>query len=128
MTNPTLWDFLQLLPASFEAQVFYGMMLAGTLGMGMNWFVKWLRGELPCFVTYMFKSSVKRTILAVLTLAGTVMTAISTDIFVADQVFVGWLNVLWSGATTGFAVDATLNKGTREEWTPEERERRVRTQ
>lgn len=125
MKTPSLWDFLAQLPFSFEAQLFYGMMLAGSLGMGVNWMVKWLRNELPCFVTYMFKNNVKRSLLAILTLAGTILTAISTDIFVADDKFVGWLNVLWTGATTGFAVDATLNKGTREEWSPEERAKRV---
>ncbi|TXH19807.1 MAG: hypothetical protein E6R03_00070 [Hyphomicrobiaceae bacterium] len=120
----TLWEFLLKLPASFEAQLFYGMMIAGTLGMGMNWLVKWLRNELPCFVTYMFKSEAKRSVLSILTLAGTVLAAIATNVFVIDDRFVGWLNVLWTGATTGFAVDATMNKGSREAWTEEEREKR----
>lgn len=123
MTEPSLWDFLERLPLSFQAQLFYGMFMAGSLGMGMNWLVKWLRDEVPCFMTYMFRTNVKQSILAVLMLASTLLTAISTEVFFADGKFVGWFNVLWTGAATGFAVDATINKGERQKWTPEARER-----
>lgn len=144
MKTESLWEFLAALPFSFDAQVFYAMMLAGTAGMLANWVVRWAKGELPCLATYLFKINPRRSLLAFITYIGTALTAVMSGVFMSDasamgevagcvvedgtKHFVGWLNVLWSGAGTGFAIDATMNKGERQEWTAEERAKRVRSE
>ena len=140
----TLWQYLTHLGGSFEAQVFYALMLSGVVGMCANWLVRWTKNEVGCFVDYMFINNFKRTPLSILMFTGTALTAVMSGVFnggtlafvTADpcangitppntEVFVGWLNVLWIGATTGFGIDATVNKGVREVWTEGERKRRV---
>jgi uncharacterized membrane protein len=119
----SLWDYLAALPASFEAQLFYALLLAGTLGMMANYVVKWLRDELQgSLFTYLFRTHVKGTLLSLTGSISLAITSIGTGIFTTDAgIFVGWSTVLWFGVTNGFAVDSIANKGQRPVWNDEQR-------
>lgn len=123
--NPAdLWHFLMNLPVTMEAQLFYALMLAGTLGMLASYVMKWAKGEIgACLGEYLFKQNLRSTVLSVATYTGTAMAAIYAGaFFVGDQsVFVGWGMVMWLGALNGFGIDAIVNKGQRAVWTPEQR-------
>lgn len=109
----SLWKFLAALPASMEAQIFYGLMLSGTIGMAAHYFTRWAKGEIGgSLITYLFDSYARRTALAASILIGMSVTAISSNVFVTESgTFVGWLNVIWFGLSNGFASDSIANKG-----------------
>lgn len=137
---PSLWDFLLSIPSLPESKIMLGLLISGTLGLIANWAVRFARGEVGSLGNYLFKTNVRRTLLSVLTLFGTLLSSVVSGVFFtdasaalgemaqcaqsvphADKAFVGWINVLWVGATTGFGIDAIINKGEREVWTPEQR-------
>jgi hypothetical protein len=118
----TLWHFLQQLPASFEAQILLGLVLAGFLGAIVSWLVKWSSGDAHSLMDYCFRNSFKRTVASVLTFLGIIVGAIASDMFKTDSgEFVGWMNVLVNGFTVGFGSDASINKGKRVVWTEDKR-------
>ena len=114
-----LWQFLLALPGSFEAQLLYGLMLSGIVGMVANYTVNWAKGDIAgSLVAYLFLENFRRTLLSIVTFAGLAITSIAAGIFMTGAgAFVGWANVLWFGAANGFGVDAIANKGRRAEWT-----------
>lgn len=109
----SLWQFLSSLPSSMEAQILYGLMLAGIVGMSAHYFMKWLQGDITGdLFRYLFLDYPKRTALAYAGVVGAALAAISSNVFSNDQgQFVGWLNVLWIGLTNGYAADSIANKG-----------------
>lgn len=119
---PSLFDWLRALPGSFEAQLFVGLMLAGTLGMVAHYLLKWARGEIKeHLLCYLWRNK-RSTALSFFTYVGVAIGAISSGAFVTDYgVFVGWKMVFWMGITNGFTIDAIANKTARSEWTPKER-------
>ena len=121
----SFWDYLATLPGSFEAQLLYALIMAGTFGMTGNWLSKWAKNEIEGSLwCYLFHASVRRTLLSFLSFIGASAAAIGAGIFVTGEGhFVGWSNVLWFGFTNGFAVDAIVNKGNRFPWSPEAREK-----
>ena len=124
----SLWHFLSGLPASQEAQIFYALMLAGTLGMFASYGVKWAKGEISGdLFQYLFKSSMRATALSLFTYTGTALGAIYAGAFYVTDggIFVGWGMVLWLGAINGFSIDAIVNKGERPVWTAEQRSTRA---
>jgi hypothetical protein len=137
---PSLWEFLASLPHIPEVHILAGLMLSGALGLVANWLVKWSKGEVGSLRAYLFRSNVRRSLLSVFMMVGTFLTAVMSGVFfteavaaagscvpdspdavVAGKTFVGWVNVLWVGATTGFGIDATINKGEREVWSADKR-------
>lgn len=123
-TPDSLWHFLAALPSSFEAQLLYGLLLAGALGMIANYTVKWAKDEITGSLwAYLFCQNFKGTMLSFFSYTGLAITSIAANIFITDAgSFVGWSTVMWFGVTNGFAVDAIANKGTRPVWTPKQRE------
>ena len=120
----SLWVFLSNLPSTQEAQLFYALMLSGSLGMFASYGVKWAKGEIgTCLWEYLFHQNMRNTVLSFLTYTGTAMAAIYAGAFHvgADGIFVGWGMVLWLGALNGFSIDSIVNKGARAVWTPEKR-------
>ena len=112
-TQETLWHFLAALPASMEAQVFYGLLLTGAVGMIAHYMMRWLTDEIQgSLAKYLFIDYPKRTALAYAGIIGVALTSIASGVFVNDQgAFVGWLNVCWFGLTNGYAADSVANKG-----------------
>lgn len=123
----SLWDFLSVLPASFEAQILYGLLLAGLIGMIGNYTLKWARSEIEGnLLSYLFTCHPRSTLLSFSGFIGVAVASITADIFTSGQGgFVGWGNVLWFGLTNGFAVDAIANKGKRAEWSDSKREEKT---
>lgn len=109
----TLWDFLAKLPTSMEAQILYGLLLSGGVGMMAHYAVRWARGEIVgSLANYLFTDYLKSTILAVMLLTSMATAAIISNVFVTETgAFVGWVNVLWFGITNGYASDSMANKG-----------------
>lgn len=125
----SLWHFLIGLPSTMEAQIFYGLMLAGSLGMIANYIVRWARKEIGgSLFTYLIKQNPRGTVLSLCTYTGVAIGAITTGAFIIgpSATFVGWGWVLWLGATNGFMIDNIANKGQRAIWTPEERSEKAR--
>lgn len=122
----SLWSFLQQLPSSTEAQLFYALMIAGTLGMVAHYVVKWAKKEIEGnLLCYLFWQNPRGTVLSFCAYTGVTLMAIYADPFHvgAARTFVGWGMVLWLGAFNGFAIDAIANKGQRPIWTPTQREK-----
>jgi len=111
----SLWQFLSQLPGSMEAQILYGLLLAGVVGMMAHYLMRWLNGEISgSLVRYLFTDYPRRTLLAFAGIIGVALTAITSGVFETDSgEFVGWLNVLWVGLTNGYAADSVANKGAR---------------
>jgi hypothetical protein len=111
--NETLWQFLTALPASMEAQIFYGLMLAGLLGMVAHYFKSWVYKQIEgSLARYLFIDHPRRTLAALLVLVSAALGALASNVFMGDDgQFVGWLNVMWNGALAGFGADAVANKG-----------------
>ena len=119
----SLWHFLTNLPFSMEAQLFYALLLAGTLGMVANYIVRWGRKEIEgCLGEYLFKQNLRGTVLSLATYVGVVLGAIAAGAFhVGDaNTFVGWGWVLWMGAGNGFVIDNIANKGQKPVWTQQQ--------
>lgn len=114
--DETLWQFLVKLPSSFEAQVFYALVLSGAAGLIGSWLWKVSQGQAD------FRHFTGRYCLAqLLWLIGSSIAAIFTVGFqTEDGVFFGWLAVLWSGGFAGFSGDVKV-KEARQAWTDEQR-------
>lgn len=111
----TLWTFLGKLPGSFEAQVFYGLVISGLVGIIASWLWKWSKGE----ATGVSHFTLRYGISQVIWLVGSAIGAIFTIKFSTDSgEFFGWLSVLWAGALAGFGGEIKTEKV---EWTPEQR-------
>lgn len=96
----SLWDFLAKLPTSMEAQVFYGLVLSGVVGLLASWAWKWSQGNADGVHHF----TVRYVIGQALWLIGISIGAIFTLGFTTpDGVFVGWLFVLWTGGFAGFS-------------------------
>lgn len=119
----SLLHFLLALPSSFEAQLFYAMLIGGAAGMLANYTVKWFRKDSGGgLLAYLFRDHVKRTMLSVFSMVGAALGVVASGVFETPSgEFVGWFIVLYTGATTGFTIDAVANKGKRAEWSAEKR-------
>lgn len=120
----SLWHFLIHLPSTMEAELFYALMLAGTLGMVANYLVKWGKKEIEgCMGEYLFKHNPRGTVLSFCTYAGGALGAIAANAFhVGDaHTFVGWGWVIWMGIGNGFVIDSITNNGQRAVWTRQQR-------
>lgn len=119
---PSLWDYLHAIPNSFEAQLFVGLMIAGSVGMVAHYLLKWARGEIKGHLICYLWHNKRSTALSFFGYVGIAVGAIASNAFVTDYgVFVGWRMVMWMGITNGFTIDAIVNKTARAEWTPRER-------
>lgn len=119
----SLWAFLAKLPASFEAQMFYGVLIGGLVGMLVNYGIKWMRGEIQgSLIAYLFFHNVRGTMLSFVSAVGTGIAGITMGVFTTSNgEFTGWFNLMWIAVSNGFFWDAAANKGARPEWTAQER-------
>ena len=123
VTNESLWHFLAQLPTSFDAQILYGLLISGFVGIMAHYMAKWLRGEVEGSLwQYLFVNEARHTFLSLGTLFAASIAAIAANVFETDAgAFVGWTNVMWIGLTTGFSGDSVMNKAPRKVWTDAER-------
>jgi hypothetical protein len=87
---------------------FWVLLGFGILGMVSHYTYKWLTDEIKgCLYSYLFECYPKRTALAFFTLLGwAFVTALSTNVL-------DWGLVINVGLSTGFAIDALINKAKR---------------
>lgn len=98
--SETLGQFLGKLPTSFEAQVFYGLVLSGLVGMIGSWLWKWSQGVAQGLHHFTVKYSVGQ----LLWLIGSSIGAIETVGFQTDGgEFFGWMSVIVTGGFMGFS-------------------------
>ncbi len=98
--SETLGQFLKGLPTSFEAQVFYGLMLSGVIGMMGSWLWKWTQG----IAHGIHHFTAKYTVGQLLWLIGSSIGAIETVGFQTDSgEFFGWMSVIVTGGFMGFS-------------------------
>lgn len=108
----TLWTFLLRFPSSFEAQVYYGLILSALAGLLASWAYKWSQGQADGFKHF----SPKYVVQQFLWLNGITLTLIMTTGFTTDSgEFFGWMSVLSSGALSGWAGEVKVA------WTPQQR-------
>ena len=121
----SLWHFLAQIPSSLEAEIFYGVLLFGAVGMVVSWLVKWSQSAVGGFGEYFFGSSWRRTVATICAYVGAMATGIGAGVFFTDvggaQVFTGWNVVLWTSITTSFSCDMGINKGSRIVFSDEQR-------
>ena len=124
----TLSVFLASLPGTWEMQLFYGLMLSGTVGMLAHYVLKWARDEIKGSLFCYWRNNGKRTVLSFLTFTGVAATAVMNNAFITDLGgFVGWKMVLWMGWSNGLIIDVLVNKSDRARWTKEEYAERKRS-
>jgi hypothetical protein len=112
----TLWHFLEQLPSSLEAQQFYGLLIAGTLGIIAHYVMKYLYGEV------LFRKRFKRVLASWLMFVGSCAGLVAAGVFTTDSDgFTGWFSVLIQGFTAGLGIDAIANKSSKEVWSEEKR-------
>jgi hypothetical protein len=108
-----LWTFLAKLPFTYDAQIFYALLLGGLLGMVGHYLRRWGSGEIAgSLLDYMVRQHPRATLMAaagiVTELAGEVGTGLFTT---TEGAFVGWALVILSGIKTGYLGDSIANKG-----------------
>jgi hypothetical protein len=119
----SLWTFLAALPSTMEAQVWYGLLLSGAVGIAAHYFYKWANDEIQGnLFNYLFRQYPKRTILSFSAYVAWTLSLVGTGIFTtSSEEFVGWSIVLILGLTNGYGVDSLANKGGRAIWDAETR-------
>lgn len=120
----SLWHFLLALPSTFEAQLWYALLLGGVLGMLGHYINGRRSGDIAGSpIDYFFRDNVWRSVGAVSAMAAELFAEIGTGLFTTEAgLFVGWGLVIVSGIKSGYVGDSLINKGKRVEWTTEKRE------
>lgn len=86
------------------------------LGIGANWCLKWMRGEVEC-VFDMLRTKPRHTIASFISQLGVLSAFIATGQLDSTSVAASFM----MGATAGGAIDFWVNKGKGKKWTPQER-------
>lgn len=121
-TPTPLSVFLASLPGSWEMQIFYGLMLSGTVGMVAHYFLKWARDEIKGSLFCHLWINKKKALLSLATFSTMAWTAAFNGAFIGDfGGFVGWKMVLSWGWGIGLSIDVIVNKSDRARWTLVER-------
>ena len=95
-----------------------GLYVIGTtVGMSINWLMKWLNKEVDCIVD-MLRTEPRRTIASLLSQFGVIAAFIGTGALAGLTPYLAFVQ----GAAFGSAVDAWVNKGKRRDWADEQRE------
>jgi hypothetical protein len=116
----TFFEYARMMLASRMIGQLGVLMAAGVLGVCANYVYKWLTEQIAGSLwTYLFTEYPRRTMLSFSVYLGWAFTAISTGL-VSDAM--PWGAVINLGLTTGFAIDALVNKARRAQWTDEERQ------
>lgn len=119
----TFVDYLRAMIGSTMAAQWMVLVIAGFLGVCANYAYKWLTEQIAGSLwTYLFTEYPRRTALAFATFLGWAVLAISTGL-VHDAM--PWGTLINLGLTTGFAIDALVNKTRRAQWSDEERQTKV---
>ena len=119
----SLWHFLRALPVTMEAQIWYGLLLSGAVGIMAHYFHKWASDEIAgSLFDYLFRQHPKKTILSLSAYVAWTLSLVGTGIFqTGSGEFVGWSIVLILGLTNGYGVDSLANRGGRAVWDAETR-------
>lgn len=119
----SLWHFLATLPTTYEAQLWYGLLLGGLLGMIAHYINGRAKGDIAgSLFDYFFRDNVWRSVGTVSAVAAELFAEIGAGLFTTKEgAFVGWGLVIAAGIKSGYLGDSLLNKGTRPVWTTEKR-------
>lgn len=99
--------FLKRIPFSFEAILFYFLVVSELAGMVASWLWKWTQGLADGFHHF----TVRYVVGQVLWVAGSAGTLITTLGFVTDGgEFWGWLSVITYGALAGWSGEVKVKK------------------
>jgi len=111
-------NYVQAVWRSRELVQMWVLLSSGVLGMAGNYLFKFLRDDIRgSLCNYLFRDHPKSTALAFFVLCGWALTATVGGLVQGA----GWTAVINLGLTTGFAIDALVNKANQAVWTPEER-------
>ena len=115
-------DYVRHALGSREFVQFWVLAGAGCFGIAANYAYKWLRDEIRGSLwQYLTLQHPKRTLLSFATFFGYACATILSPVLDGA----GWGVVINMGLTTGFAIDALVNKADRQAWTEEERAKRA---
>lgn len=114
----TFGDYVRQVRDSRELVQLLVLLGAGTVGMLANYTYKWLRDEIRGSLWhYLVEAHPRRTMLSFVVFGGYALTTVISPVLDGA----GWGVVINMGLTTGFAIDALVNKADRHVWTNEER-------
>ena len=118
----TFTDYVLAIMGSRELVQFGVLLGAGLAGGATNYLYKWVRDEITGSLwAYVTEQYPKRTLLALMTYVGYCVATVLSPVLDGA----GWGVVINMGFTTGFAIDALVNKSERKEWSAQERAVRV---
>jgi len=113
----TFGEYIRAVLRSKALTQFGVLMLFGLIGIIANWLAKWMFDQIEgSLFDYLFRHYPKRTASAF-----AVFTAYALFTAVTSLDGAGWSIVVNLGLTTGFAIDALVNKAKRAVWTEDER-------
>lgn len=116
----TFFDYARQMLSSTMLSQWAVLVVAGIFGVCGNYAYKWLTEQIGGSLwTYLFVDYPKRTALAFCVYIGWTVFITSTGI-VGD--WTTWGALINLGLTTGFSIDALVNKARRAQWTEEERQ------
>ena len=117
----TFGEYVRGVISSKALVQFWVLMLFGFVGVLANYAYKWLRDEIMGSLwAYLARQHPKRTLLSFATFAGYALATVLSPALDGA----GWGVVVNLGLTTGFAIDALINKADRQVWTDEQRAER----
>lgn len=118
----TFTDYVRAILGSRELVQFGVLLGAGVAGGSANYLYKWLRDEITGSLwAYVTEQYPKRTLLAIATYVSYCVATVLSPVLDGA----GWGVVINMGFTTGFAIDALVNKSERKEWSAAERTARL---
>lgn len=119
LAKGTFFEYVRAMLGSTMVAQWAVLAFAGVLGVCANYVYKYLTEQIGGSLwAYLFTEYPRRTALAFATYLGWAVFAISTGL-VHDAM--PWGTLINLGLTTGFAIDALVNKARRAQWTDEER-------
>lgn len=120
----TFHAYLWAVIHSREFVQFWVLMVCGFLGVVANYLWKWANDQIKgSIVKYLFTDYPKRTLLSFMAMTGWSFVAMTSMV----TPNLAWSILINMGVTTGFAVDAVINKANRAQWTEEERAAKLNT-
>lgn len=121
--NPeSLLEYALAFWGSLEMQILLALFITGLLGQMASYTYKWLQDEIKGDLwQYLFKDNFKKTSLTFVGYMSSAVLAVMADIFMNDQQFAGWTNVLTWGWLNGLALDLAFNKGQTAVWSESKR-------
>lgn len=121
--SQSLWDYLWVVWHGTDGQLILLSFVCIFVGLFTNYLVRWAKDEIVGSLwCYLMHQTPRRTTLSVFGCISAVGTMLSSQTFWTDGNFIGWNKAALICFLAGYAIDNSINKGERPQWTKEERD------